>query len=73
MLGLTSCLCSLLGLMLGLVIISGLTSGSVFTINLWSSTSLDLTSILIFTLVPILKLGDDISIFVIVVSNIPNP
>ena len=61
MLGLTSCLCSLLGSMLGLVITFGLTSGSVFTI----STSLDLTSRLIFKLVPILKLGDDISILLL--------
>ena len=79
MLGLTSCLCSLLGLMLGLVITFGLTSGSDFT-------SLDLTSgstlmfahsplslslrfselnKLIFILVPILKLGDDISILLL--------
>ena len=68
MLGLTSCLCSLLGSMLGLVFTFCLTSGSVFTI----STSLDLTSglsfspsRLIFTLVSILKLGDDISILLL--------
>ena len=51
----------LLNLMSGLVYTFGLTSGSVFTI----STSLDLTSRLIFTLVPILKLADDISILLL--------
>ena len=72
MLGLTSCLCFSLGLMLGLVITFSLASGSVFTI----STSLVLTSglslsfayspsRLIFKLVPILKLGDDISILLL--------
>ena len=54
MLGLTSCLCSLLNLMLGLVFTVssplGLTSGLSFS-----------PSSLIFTLVPILKLGDDIN------------
>ena len=58
---LTSCLRFSLGSTLGLVITFGLTSGSVFTI----STSLDLTSRLIFKLVPILKLGDDISILLL--------
>ena len=51
----------LLGLMLGLVITFSLAFGSVFTI----STSLDLTSRLIFKLVPILKPGDDISILLL--------
>ena len=70
--GLTSCLSYFLNSMLGLVFtISfplGLTSGSVFTI----SASLDFASglsflslRLIFKLVPILKLGDDISILLL--------
>ena len=66
MLGLTSCLCSLLDLMSGSFFC--LTSGLIYI----TSTILDFTSglsflslRLIFKLVQILKLGDDISILLL--------
>ena len=59
MTGLTSCLSPLFGLMTGLVITFGLTAGSVF------ATLVSSSSRLIFTLVPILKLGDHISILLL--------
>ena len=79
MLGLTYCLRFSLGSMLGLVITFGLTSGSVFTsLDLTfgltlsfacspSSLSLRFSELnkLIFKLVQILKLGDDISILLL--------
>ena len=58
MLGLVSCFCSLLNLMSGSFF--GLTSGLPFS-----------PSRLIFTLVPILKLGDDISILLLKFLTFP--
>ena len=80
LLGLTSCLCSLFGLMTGLTSclspLFGLMSGLSFTLCLTSSLSVFATLVssssrLTFKLVPMLKLGDETNILLLYPHILP--